>query len=236
MSETVAIMQPYVFPYVGYFCLAEASDIFVFYDDVNYIARGWINRNQILINGAPYKFAVPLSHGSQNELICDLKTHSFTDFRHKFLKQLHHAYSKAPYYTLGSNYVEAVLKPDSVSISDVAIRSVEEFYRLIGKSKTFLRSSETFQSSRGMDKADRLIAITKTLDSSNYVNAIGGASLYDKSYFAAQGVHLAFVKATFKEYKQIGAKAFVPGLSIIDIIMNNTVEAMIAHLASYELL
>lgn len=236
MSETVAIMQPYVFPYVGYFCLAEASTVFVFYDDVNYIKGGWINRNQILINGAPYKFAVPLSNGSPNELICAVKTHSVTDFRSKFLKQLHHAYRKAPYYEIGCNYVEAVLKPDSVSIADIAIRSVEQFYKLIGKSKTFLRSSEAFQRSRGMDRADRLIAITKTLQSSNYVNAIGGTSLYDKSYFAAQGVNLSFVKATLKEYKQLGSKDFVPGLSIIDIIMNNALEAMIAHLASYELL
>jgi hypothetical protein len=235
MSPTVAIMQPYIFPYVGYFCLAEAADIFVFYDDVNYIPRGWVNRNRILLNGAPYKFAVPLSNGSQNELIRDVTTHSLADFRQKFLKQLHHAYGKAPYYERGCNYVDAVLTSGTASIADLAIRSIEEFYRLIGTSKRFLRSSEAFEGTRGLPKAERLIEITRALNATNYVNAIGGTSLYDKAYFAARGVNLSFLMATLKEYRQVGSQEFVPALSIIDIIMNNPVEAIMPHLRSYEL-
>jgi WbqC-like protein len=235
-GKTVAIMQPYLFPYVGYFCLAEASDIFVFYDDVNYIPRGWINRNQILLNGVPYKFSVPLSNGSQNELIRDVHTHAFADFRNKFLKQLQHAYSKAAHYKRGCDYVDAVLRPDIGSIADVAIRSVEEFYNLVGKSKVFIRSSESFQGTRGMERADRLIAITKALQSTNYVNAIGGTSLYEKPYFADRGINLSFLKADLQKYPQVGSKEFVPGLSIIDLVMNSSVEGMMPHLASYELL
>jgi hypothetical protein len=235
-GNTVAIMQPYLFPYVGYFCLTEASDMFVFYDDVNYIPRGWINRNQILLNGVPYKFSVPLSNGSQNELIRDVQTHSLADFRNKFIKQLQHAYSRAPHYERGCEYVDAVLRPDVGSIADLAIRSVEELYTLVGKSKAFTRSSVSFPETRGMDRADRLIAITKALQSTNYVNAIGGASLYDKPYFAERGINLSFVKADLKEYPQIGSKEFVPGLSIIDLVMNSSVEGILPHLASYELL
>jgi WbqC-like protein family len=235
MSLTVAIMQPYVFPYVGYFCLAEASDIFVFYDDVNYIPRGWINRNRILLNGAPYKFAVPLSNGSQNELIRDVIMHSLADFRQKFLKQLHHAYSKAPCYELGCTYVDAVLTSDTGSIADLAIRSVEEFYKLIGTSKQFLRSSEAFASTRALPKAERLIEIARALNATNYVNAIGGTSLYDKTYFAARGVNLSFLMPHLQEYRQVGSREFVPALSIIDVVMNNSVEAIMPHLRSYEL-
>lgn len=235
IANSVAIMQPYIFPYVGYFCLAEAADAFVFYDDVNYIPRGWVNRNRILINGGPYKFTVPLSHGSQNELICNVKTHLFSEFRSKFLRQLHHAYSKAPHYRRGRDYVETVLRPDSDSLSDIAISSVEEFYKLIGRPKAFVRSSEAFQSTRGMDKADRLIEITKALQATRYVNAIGGTTLYDKLYFAQRGVDLSFVKVHLKEYRQSGAQEFVPGLSIIDVIMNADGEEMLGHLASYEL-
>jgi len=67
----IAIMQPYVFPFIGYFQLISAVDKFVLYDDVNYINRGWINRNNLLVNGVPYLFSIPLKHASQNRLIND---------------------------------------------------------------------------------------------------------------------------------------------------------------------
>ncbi|MDH4554440.1 hypothetical protein E8F11_04475 [Pseudomonas sp. BN417] len=86
------MMQPYAFPYIGYFCLIEESDVFVFYDDVNYKKRDWINRNRILINGHPHNFTTPLSKGSQNKLICNIQTHSFEDFKRKFLKQVQRTY------------------------------------------------------------------------------------------------------------------------------------------------
>jgi len=65
----ISIMQPYIFPYLGYFHLIEASDRFIFYDDVNFIRKGWINKNKILLNGNDFTFTVPLSKASQNKLI-----------------------------------------------------------------------------------------------------------------------------------------------------------------------
>ncbi|HEY4074792.1 MAG TPA: WbqC family protein [Herbaspirillum sp.] len=236
LANTVAIMQPYVFPYIGYFCLIQASDIFVFYDDVNFINRGWINRNQILVNGDPYKFTIPLSNGSQNELICNVKMHAFEDCRKKLLKQIYQSYCKTPHFDIGFNYVEEVLKADFTSISDVAISSVEKFYKLIGIEQKFIRSSEAFQSSRGADKADRLIEITKSLQSNLYVNAIGGAALYNKSYFLESGINLSFVKPRLRSYKQMGAKEFISGLSIIDVVMNNDVDSIIDMVGDYEFL
>ena len=77
-------MQPYLFPYLGYYNLASASDIFVFYDDVNYIKRGWINRNNILVNGQANKFSVPLSEVSQNKLIKDTNIQNYDEFKEGF--------------------------------------------------------------------------------------------------------------------------------------------------------
>ena len=74
---TLAVMQPYVFPYVGYFSLLSEADVFVYYDDVNFIKKGWVNRNRILVNGAAHTFTVPLENVSQNELICNLKVSGF---------------------------------------------------------------------------------------------------------------------------------------------------------------
>lgn len=228
-------MQPYIFPYVGYFCLIEESDIFVFYDDVNFITRGWINRNKILINGSPYSFTIPLSNGSQNELICNVNTHHLENFKLRFLKQIQQAYGKSPYYEVGRKYVLDVLSANQDSIADVAIKSIEMFYELIGVSKNFVRSSACFPDTRGMGRADRLIEITKLLDSDSYVNSIGGVDLYEKSYFSSKGVSLSFLRPILKDYKQTGTREHVSGLSIIDLLMNNDIEDIKLHLQSYEL-
>jgi hypothetical protein len=218
--HTVAIHQPYIFPYTGYFSLVETSDIFIFYDDVQYINRGWINRNSILINGTPYRFTVPLSRHSQNDLIYNTKIRSLAEFREKFLETVRHGYTKAPYFEIGFDYIARVLSGDSSSISEIAINSVEEVFRLTKSPKRFLRSSASFASTRAIGRSARLIKITKLLGAENYVNAIAGVTLHDKTYFSSRGVNLSFVKAHLKEYKQVGSKAFVPGLSIIDVIMN----------------
>ena len=119
MNNTVAIMQPYVFPYIGYFCLTEASDIFVFHDDVHYIKGGWINRNRILINGAPYLFTIPVSKWRSNEFILDVESRSISDFRRQFPKQIALAYKKSPFFETGLRYVEEVLNSSHRSISDM---------------------------------------------------------------------------------------------------------------------
>ncbi|WP_342245213.1 WbqC family protein [Pseudomonas sp. OTU5201] len=235
MSKTISIMQPYAFPYIGYFCLIEGSDVFVFYDDVNYKKRGWINRNKILINGRPHNFTIPLSKGSQNKLICNTQMHSFEDFKHKFLKQIQRTYRKSPFYEVGYKYVYDVLSAKNETISDVAITSIEKLYEMIGENKKFVRSSACFANTRGMARPDRLIEITKLLDSNSYINSIGGTQLYSKDHFANKGVNLSFVRPRLKIYKQAGTREFIAGLSIIDVVMNNDIENIKLHLQSYEL-
>jgi hypothetical protein len=228
-------MQPYAFPYIGYFCLIEESDVFVFYDDVNYKKRGWINRNRILINGSPHSFTIPLSKASQNKFICNIQTHSLEEFKCKFLKQVKRTYRRSPFFEAGYTYVSDVFSAESESISDVAIRSIEQFYEMIGSNKKFVRSSACFPHTRGMSRPDRLIEITKLLHSNSYVNSIGGTQLYWKDYFANKGVNLSFVRPKLKSYKQVGTRDFIAGLSIIDVVMNNDIENIKLHLQSYEL-
>lgn len=214
-------MQPYAFPYIGYFCLCQASDIFVFLDDVNFIQKGWINRNQILINGRPYRFTIPLEHASQNELICKTTTHSFDTFKVKFIKQIEQAYKKSVFYQSGLEYVNRVLSKDSVCIADLAINSIIEAFDILDIKKSFFRSSTSFPDTRHLLKEDRLIQITKNLNSDRYLNAIGGLALYDRGYFLERSIELSFIKPHLSEYKQPGTAEFIGNLSIIDIFMNN---------------
>ena len=60
----LAIMQPYFFPYIGYFQLIKSVDEFVIYDNIQYTKKGWINRNRILVNGTDYLISLPLKKDS----------------------------------------------------------------------------------------------------------------------------------------------------------------------------
>ena len=90
----LAIMQPYIFPYIGYFQLINAVDKFVIRDDVNFIMRGWINRNRILVNDSDSLFSIPVEKASQNTLTSDCV---LADLRvtGKLLKSIEHYYKKA---------------------------------------------------------------------------------------------------------------------------------------------
>ncbi len=230
-------MQPYIFPYLGYMNLVNASDKFVFYDDVSFIKKGWINRNCIILGGEPYRFTIPLKRQSQNILIKDTEVSGLSIFADKFLKQLDFDYKKTPYKTKVLDYVREVLTDNHRNISDIAIASVKLFFRYVGVEKDFHCSSIEFESTRGLQKADRLIQITKSLDSNEYINAIGGTSLYTKEFFASNGVTLNFVKPFLTPYVHCNGRdgIFNPGLSIIDIMMNLSEYEIRNHLNSYEL-
>lgn len=235
MTNKVAIMQPYVFPYIGYMNLVNASDNFVFYDDVNFIKGGWINRNKIMLMGEPFRFTIPLRHQSQNVLIKDTEVVGLTYFADKFLKQLSSSYKNSLYKNSVLDYVQEALDSRHVSISDVAVASIVLFFKYLGVSKSFLHSSKEFSATRGMGKAERLIEITRLLESNYYINAIGGTSLYEKEFFRSNGVDLQFIKPTLVPYKHCNGvgSTFNAGLSIIDLMMNLSAEELRIHLNSF---
>ena len=236
MTNKVAIMQPYVFPYIGYMNLVNASNNFVFYDDVNFIKKGWVNRNRIMLMGEPFRFSIPLKRQSQNVLIKDTEVADLNMFADKFLKQLNSSYKKSPYKNSVLDYVKEVLDDKHVSVSEVAIASVELFFTYIGVSKLFHYSSKEFAATREMKKAERLIKITELLQSKNYINAIDGSLLYDKEFFRNKGVKLQFVKPSLMPYEHCNCNPsnFSAGLSIIDLMMNLSVEEIRIHLDSFE--
>ena len=108
MPLKLAIMQPYFFPYLNYYQLLDAADLFVVLDDVAFINRGWINRNYILLNGAPHLFTVPLKKASQNRIIKDIETAEHENWRTKLLTLLTHAYSRAPMFHRAFSVIEGL--------------------------------------------------------------------------------------------------------------------------------
>jgi len=235
MKNRISVMQPYVFPYLGYFHLIEASDLFVFYDDVNFIKRGWINRNRILLNGKDFLFTIPIEKVSQNKLIKDTKPIIDEKWKRIFFKNLEFAYKKAPYYKKVIAIIESTFNMDYIDITDLCVNSIDVVYSYLGKKLNYVKSSRLAPETKDMEKADRLIAVTKKAGYVKYVNAVGGQTLYNKTNFKEKGVELYFVKSNLREYKQFRSE-FVKGLSIIDILMLNDKNTVKEYLNDYELI
>ena len=221
-------MQPYIFPYIGYFQLVNAVDVFVFYDDVNFIKRGWINRNQLLVNGGANLFSIPLVKASQNKLIKETALGYDDKWLKQFYATLAFNYKKAPYYKETMALVQQIFSTQHLTIADLAIDSVQKIANHLEVKTVFEKSSDKYPHTKGMDKADRLIEITKLCQADTYVNPSGGKELYTKKQFKAQDINLFFIQNNISPYPQFEAN-FVGGLSMIDVLMFNSKE-QIQHL------
>lgn len=231
----IAIMQPYVFPFIGYFQLINAVDIFVFYDDVNFIKRGWINRNRILVKNEASLFSIPLKKISQNKLINEIEIDMNEKWIKRFLKTITQNYKEAPNYDKTFEIISNILlnrKDDR--ISTLAIESVTEITKYLELNTILKTSSKNYSNSINLRKEERLLSICNEIGADHYVNASGGINLYEKSYFNKNGVYLSYIQNELSFYHQFG-KQFVKGLSIIDVLMFNSSEEVRLLLNNYKL-
>lgn len=236
---TIAVMQPYIFPYLGYFQLVHAVDLFVFYDDVNFIKQGWINRNRILINGDPSIFTIPVQQISSFQEIKDVRIpqEMYLRWRQKFLRSLEMAYRKAPFFAETMDVILAILKYNGNRIADLAELSVREICNYVGCKTQFVNASAMFEETKALERTERLIAICVKNNADHYINPVGGMALYDKALFGTYGIKLEFIKTVESvSYCQSYCKEFIPSLSIIDVLMFNNVSETKKLLLKYELL
>ena len=218
----IAIMQPYFFPYLGYFQLINCVDTFVIFDDVNFINRGWINRNNILLNGSPHLIHVPLIEASQNKLINEILVVSETKWRTKLLKNIEHSYKRAPYFDPVYAIFESVIQSSHALISLLNLFGIQKVCDYL-KINTKLVESSSIYENKSLKGQDRIIDICKKEKAEQYVNPSGGIELYDKSIFKEEGIQLNFLISKKTPYQQF-KNEFVPYLSILDIMMFNSVE------------
>lgn len=217
-------------PYIGYFQLIREVDKYIVYDDVNYIKKGWINRNNILENGSAKLFTISLKEASQNKLINEIE---IVDDFSKFKKKLQYNYSKAPYYNETYSMIERIVDYPDKNLSRFIINSLREILAFLNIDTEILISSELTKDNSLKGK-DKIIQINKILKSNTYVNAIGGQELYNNDEFETQGIKLNFLRSIPYSYPQF-KDVFIPNLSIIDILMFNSQEEIKKILNSYEL-
>lgn len=232
---TIAIMQPYVFPYIGYFQLIQAADTFVFYDDVNFIKKGFIHRNNLLNGNQAQRFTIPCKGISQHKRINEVAVDIESKAIDKLLQTIEQAYQRAPYFHQVLPIVASVLKHRTHTlIADMAMDSILQVSRYLELDCTFKVSSKSFSESVSLSKSERLIDISKTAGADVYINAIGGKASYDPAIFKTQDLSLKFLKSDLVTYPQFGNE-FVPWLSIIDVLMFNSVAQIKAYLKAYTL-
>jgi hypothetical protein len=232
----LGIMQPYLFPYLGYFQLMRAVDRFVVYDDVAFIKQGWINRNRILVNGQPSYFTVPIRHASSfapihDTVIDDQGQHA--RWREKTLKTIDNAYRRAPQFGVVFPLVEAVLMRPTNRVAELAVASLRAVAGLLEIPVDWVESSARYGNAH-LKGEERVLAICRAEGAADYVNAAGGRELYGQDRFEAEGVRLHFLQPRHVEYRQFN-HAFVPWLSIIDVLMFNPVETVRTLLGEYDL-
>lgn len=237
---TLAIMQPYFLPYIGYMQLMDAVDTFILYDDVAFINRGWINRNRLLINGQEYLFTVPLRDASQNKRINEVHLADDPKWRSKLLKTIEQGYRKAPYYGAVMPITEKIINFATDSIAELVHFSLVELNQYLGITTRLVASSSVYHNVE-LKAQERILDICRQEQATRYINPIGGIELYDKPTFAQAGMALNFIKAKRVDYPQLnqgragGPNEFIPWLSILDALMVNDVPTIGAMLKEYEL-
>ncbi|WP_283408920.1 WbqC family protein [Anoxynatronum buryatiense] len=217
----VAIMQPYFFPYIGYWQLINAVDVFVIYDDVQFIKGGWINRNYILLNGTKTRINLPLIKASSNKNISEIEISNERIRYKKLLKTIEQAYSKTPYFRAVYPLLEQVILYDEKNLAKYLRFLLEVISKFLDMETNFIYSSDIAQEQE-LKGQERVLNICNTLNASMYINAIGGKDLYSAKFFNDYNIKLNFLKSEEIPYNQM-SNSFVPWLSIIDVLMNNSI-------------
>lgn len=231
----LGIMQPYFFPYLGYFQLINSVDKFVVYDDIKYTKKGWINRNQILANGKGQLFTLPLKKDSDHLDIYQRElSDNYQSEVKKILRKIEASYKKAPYYNEVYPIIADCLLYKDKNLFNFIYHSIEKIKEHLGIKTELLISSQIGIKER-LKGESRVISICKHLKTSQYINAIGGVELYDKKTFLKENIKLSFIKSNMIEYEQFD-NTFIPWLSIIDIMMFNSPQQINKFLNDYKLL
>jgi hypothetical protein len=234
MARTIAVMQPYLFPYLGYFQLIAAADVFVLGDDLQYVRSGWVNRNRILHNDEARLITFPLKKDrfqlqiNQRQL-CD----HFSDEAERLIRLIAESYQQAPYFAQVMPLVERLIHFPQQNISLYAEHAIREMCAYLHIVTPIMRSSDLILGSPA-DKQERIIRIAHTFEATTFITPEGGSVVYDRDHFARNRLLVRFFRMNPVEYRQF-RQPFVANLSIIDVLMFNCVEQVQQMLTQYRL-
>ncbi|RJR15163.1 MAG: hypothetical protein C4581_12625 [Nitrospiraceae bacterium] len=230
----LGIMQPYFYPYLGYFDLINYSDKWVVFDTVQYIRHGWMNRNRIVNPNGGWQYIIaPLKKHSRNTLIKDIEVMDDPGWHSRILGQIQH-YRKAPYFTEVYRLMEECLEIRESSLSRLNVAILCNVCRYLDISFKYEFYSEMdLKIGQIEGPADWALRISEAMGAGEYVNPPGARNMFDEAKFQELGMKLTIRELPVFVY-ECGGFEFVPGLSIIDVLMWNSPEQIKNYLDFHE--
>jgi hypothetical protein len=234
MDKKLAIMQPYLFPYIGYFQLINSVDEFIIYDNIQYTKKGWINRNRILVNGKDQLITLPIKKDSDYLNVVERElSESWGKDKSKMLNVIKSSYNKAPYFQETFELILKCLNNPEYNLFRFIYNSIILINGYL-EIKTPIIISSTIDADHTLKSQEKVLFLCKEQNANTYINSIGGIELYDKETFKQNKIKLNFIKSNPIRYKQFNSE-FVPWLSIIDVMMFNSKQQIKEYLNNYTL-
>jgi len=233
----VAIMQPYFFPYIGYFQLIRYADRFIAFDTPKFIRHGWIERNRIMSpKNVTLYIKVPLEKHSSDTPIKEIRINNAEAWQDKLLAQLGHYKKKAPFFGAVVRCMEEVFAYSGDSITDLNVHALAVVCRYLGLDfdyEVFSRMEIELPEVQAPD--EWALNIAGAIGAIEYVNPPGGVDFFDPEKYIRKGIKLTFLRPRLREYSQF-PPGFISGLSIVDVMMFNPPEIIAEMLDDYTLI
>lgn len=219
---TVVILQPGYLPWLGFFDQLRRSDVFVYYDDVQYDKHGWRNRNRIKTQNGPAWLTVPVRHsGAASSRIDEVEIDNRTPWPRKHVATIRQAYARAPFTAAYVPALEELLHRRWERLLDLNLASAALLAEWLGVHRRIERSSALGVSG---DRMSRLVNICQHFKASKYVSGPAAKSYLDVTAFEAHGIEVEWHQYDHPTYLQLHG-AFVPQLSALDLLLNCGAEA-----------
>lgn len=228
----IGIMQPYLFPYPGYFQLIKEVDLFLLHDDAQWIKAGWINRNIISLNGKPFLWTFPVAKGSNYALINQRQFAPLGQAQHKVINKLISAYQGFPFYPDVMPILENTLKSDERIVSSLIHNSICQICSYLNI-KTAMDFTSNYTINKKLTGQAKVIELCRASGGSTYINPRGGKLLYDPHLFQKNKLDLKFLKP--HNASMTFAAQTNQALSIIHDLMTYCPRTVDKRLSSYEL-
>ncbi len=248
-DKTISIMQPYFFPYIGYFQLIYNADIFLIYGNVTFRKSSYITRNTLMqsMTKKQYLIQCPVLNSSSNQLIKNMKIDETSGWREYLVKKLQHDYIKKPFYEETIVLISKLLKYKDGNLINFHTYCIKEISKHLGIITEIILDDERFiniennlstiefKSSILNYKIKRIIDICKYMKCNQYVNSEGGMMLYDVDLFKKNDIDLIFLKSKSSNYSPDNL-VHNQNLSIIDLLMNMGKDEIFKMLSMFDLI
>ena len=217
------ILQPTYLPWMGYFDLIDKADVFVLFDDVQFVGRSWQQRNKIRTPQGWIWLTVPISRaaGSRRK-ISEMQIDNGTDWKETHRKSLGYNYGKAPFFRECMGLLEEIYAQDWQYLCDLNVALVKEMSAMIGLAPKFVRSSEL--GGEGL-KTDHLISILNRIGADEYISGPAARDYIELDKFRTARIRLYWHQFHHPRYPQLHGE-FVPYMSAVDLLLNTGRDAV----------